>query len=209
VTRTPKSETSRRRILDSARSVFFEQGFEAASIDEMARRAGIAKGTVYRYFESKAELYIAVLVENADHFVQRMQATVERGLAPDEQLRAIGRFYRRHYTEHPEYFRIFWAVENQRLIGDVPEDLLRVVTDVWRRCLEILATQIERGVEAGLFRACDAWQTANTLWILANGLIQAETDPARRSNLGGERGEAFANAIELLIRGLMADRPAG
>jgi len=38
VTRTPKSETSRRRILDSARRVFFEQGFEAASIDEMARR---------------------------------------------------------------------------------------------------------------------------------------------------------------------------
>lgn len=209
MTRTPKSESSRRRILDSARGVFFEQGFEAASIDEMARRAGIAKGTVYRYFESKAELYIAVLVENADHFVQRMQATIEPALPPDEQLRAIGRFYRRHYTEHPEYFRIFWAVENQRLIGDVPADLLAVVTDVWRRCLGLLATQIERGVDVGLFRPCNAWQTANLLWILANGLIQAETDPERRSMVGGERGEVFANGLDLLILGLMAERAGG
>jgi len=209
VTRTPKSETSRRRILDSARRVFFEQGFEAASIDEMARRAGMAKGTVYRYFASKAELYVAVLVENAEHFVQRMRATIDPALAPDEQLRAIGRFYRSHYTDHPEYFRIFWAVENQRLIGDVPPELLQVVSDVWRRCLEILAAQIERGVAADLFQPCNAWQTANVLWILANGLIQAETDPERGSMVAGDHGEVFANGLDLLILGLMAKGAAG
>ncbi len=63
-----RREASRRRILDSARQVFFREGFESANLDEVANLAGVAKGTIYRYFESKAELYVAVLVHNADAF---------------------------------------------------------------------------------------------------------------------------------------------
>ena len=60
---TRKAE-SRRRILESARDVFFRDGFMAANLDEVADKAGVAKGTLYRYFESKADLYVAVLADN-------------------------------------------------------------------------------------------------------------------------------------------------
>ena len=63
--RAEKKAKSRRRILDAARDVFFRDGFMTANLDEVAERAGVAKGTLYRYFESKADLYVAVQAARA------------------------------------------------------------------------------------------------------------------------------------------------
>ena len=73
MTRDQKKAESRRRILESARDVFFRDGFMRANLDEMAEKAGVAKGTLYRYFESKADLYVAVLAENGAVFTQKMR----------------------------------------------------------------------------------------------------------------------------------------
>ena len=178
-------DASRSRILDAARRIFLEVGFEEANLDEVARLADVAKGTIYRYFASKAELYVEVLVFNADAFVERMRLTVNPALSPEEQILETGRFYVRHYAEHPEYFRIFWAVENQRMIGALPDSLVEVVRNLWRNCLEIVVETIEDGVKGGIFRPCNAWETANLLWYVANGLVQPETDPERRALGGG------------------------
>ena len=202
-----RAQESRKRILESAREIFFRDGFEAANLDEVAQRAGVAKGTIYRHFESKAELYVAVLAENADVFVDRLRQTIDPGLPADAQIRRTGFFYFKHYTENREYFRIFWALENQRLIGELPNALVRTVTDVWKRCLRILADVIESGVQEGIFLPCDPWEIANIFWIVANGLIQSDEDPERRALRGKPIEQVFADALDLLIRGLRA-KPA-
>jgi AcrR family transcriptional regulator len=202
VAQIAKREASRRRILDSARKIFFRDGFEAANLDEVATAAGVAKGTIYRYFESKAELYVAVLSQNADSFVERMEHTIDSSLSAEEQIRRLGLFYFKHYNENREYFRIFWALENQRLIGELPEALVRAVTDVWERCLKILAAQIERGVAEGAFRPFDPWAIANIFWIVTNGLIQTEAYPERRALRGRDLERVFENTMDLLIGGL-------
>src|ERR1700752_1931916 len=51
----------RRQILDGARAVFLAQGFDAASMGEIARVAGVSKGTLYVYFKSKEELFAAIV----------------------------------------------------------------------------------------------------------------------------------------------------
>ena len=204
VAREGKREENRRRLMDSARAVFFEDGFERANLDEIARRAGLAKGTIYRYFDSKAELYVEVLVANAEVFVKRLRATVDPALGPEDQIRRTGNFYFRHFRENPEYFRIFWALENRHLIGGVHDRVVEAVTDIWKRCLQVLADEIERGVRDGAFRSCDAWEMANILWIVGNGLIQTDLDPARRSLRARDLVEVFEDALELVLRGLRA-----
>ncbi len=197
-------DQARKRILEAARKLFLERGFEAANLDEVAQRAGVAKGTIYRYFDSKAELYVEVLVWNADAFVERMRHTLDPSLSPQEQVLQTGRFYVRHYAEHPEYFRIFWAVENQRMIGELPEPLLEIVWDLWKRGLAIAVEIIENGVKAGAFRPCDPWQTASLLWVLANGLIQSESDPHRRELRHSTLEQLIDDAFSLVVRGMSA-----
>lgn len=63
----PRPETGnddsakRRQIIEGARKVFLEQGFDAASMGEIARTAGVSKGTLYVYFENKLELFQAIV----------------------------------------------------------------------------------------------------------------------------------------------------
>ena len=56
-----EDSAKRRQILDGARAVFLSQGFYAASMGEIARAAGVSKGTLYVYFDSKEELFQAIV----------------------------------------------------------------------------------------------------------------------------------------------------
>ncbi len=195
---------SRRRILDSAREVFFRDGFMAANLDDVAHKAGVAKGTLYRYFESKAELYVAVLAQDGEIFERKLRDTVSPAFTPAEQIRRTGRFYLEHWTQNRDYFQIFWAIENQSMIGGLPPAVIDEVTKLWEQCLQILAGIVERGVKQGVFRPCDPWEMANLLWTLANGLLQTEFSPTRRKLLRSRLENAFQDAIEVFLRGLAA-----
>src|SRR5438477_12556848 len=87
LTRTPKvaAETAaddnakRRQIVDGARAVFLAQGFDAASMGEIARAAGVSKGTLYVYFKNKEELFEAIVDQECN-----VQAEQVFGLDPHE-----------------------------------------------------------------------------------------------------------------------------
>lgn len=59
--RTEPESSKRRDIIDGARKVFFEKGFDAASMDEVAKAASVSKATIYVYFNSKEELFEALV----------------------------------------------------------------------------------------------------------------------------------------------------
>ena len=61
-----KTEAKERAILDAAASVFARRPFHAVLIDEIASDAGIGKGTIYRYFETKDDLYFATTLHVLD-----------------------------------------------------------------------------------------------------------------------------------------------
>lgn len=204
--RGEKRALQRQRILDSARGVFFRDGFMAANLDEVASGAGVAKGTLYRYFENKAELYVAVLSANGDAFERKMRETIEPSLPPAEQVRRMSRFYIEHWTAHREYFQIFWALENEPVIGELPDAVVAKVTALWEQCLVLLAGVLERGAREGAFAAHDSWEVANILWTLANGLIQREQAQAPRSLRRNTLEQVFEDAVELVLRGLAPER---
>jgi hypothetical protein len=143
-----------------------------------------------------------VLAQNADAFLERMTRELDPSLSAADQVRRLGRFYFAHYTTQLEYFRIFWAIENQRLIGQLPAQRVAVVTEVWKRALGVLAGVIERGVAAGEFAPCDAWLAANIVWVSANAVIQTLEVPERRELWERDVSRVFEETLELLLRGL-------
>jgi len=202
VSREEKKQQSRRRILDSARDVFFRDGFMLANLDEVATKAGVAKGTLYRYFESKADLYVAVLAENGAGFVNKMREVAEFTGPVRDRLNRLGDFYLSHWTEHIEYFQIFWAVDNESLIGGLPEDAVREVANLWEGSLSILKDVLDHGVAEGELAECDTWEVSYIMWTMANGLIQSEYTAPRKELRRRPLQDVFADAIELLVLGL-------
>jgi AcrR family transcriptional regulator len=58
--------SKRRQIIEGARAVFLEQGFDAASMNDIARAAGVSKGTLYVYFKHKEELFEAIVEQECE-----------------------------------------------------------------------------------------------------------------------------------------------
>lgn len=201
--REARKAQSRSRILEAAREIFFRDGFMIANLDDVAKGAGVAKGTLYRYFENKAELYVAVLASNGEQFERKMR---EAGLGTDvsapDRIRRIARFYLAHWTHNRDYFQIFWALENQPVIGDLPQGVLEEVTRLWQSCLQILAEVVQQGIDEGSLEPCDPWEVASLLWTLSNGLIQGEASPAHRRIRKRSLAETFVSAIDLVLAGL-------
>jgi len=84
--REEKKAEVRRRILEASKEIFFRDGFMDANLDEIAELAGVAKGTLYRYFDNKAQIYLAVLSRNAKRFEKKLQGALDPQATPIDAL---------------------------------------------------------------------------------------------------------------------------
>jgi TetR/AcrR family transcriptional regulator len=195
---------TRARILKAAREIFFRDGFADTNLDEVAARAGVGKGTLYRHFESKAELYVAVLAAGGAMFDEAMRGALADDRAALERLRSIGQFYRRYWTEHPEHFVIFSAVNHQEFIGQLSPGLLAEVRHIWEQPLRRLEQVIADGVRRGELRRCDPWILANVIWRSGNAAVAALVTPRRARVIDCSAEALYDSTLDVLLWGLEA-----
>ncbi|QEL55628.1 TetR/AcrR family transcriptional regulator [Chromobacterium paludis] len=88
-----KSETRRQGIVQAAATVFLERGYEAASMAEIAARAGGSKATLYSYFPSKEELFRVVMKTQAEHRMMKAFGS----LSPCDDLEGTLQRFGEHY----------------------------------------------------------------------------------------------------------------
>ena len=107
--RPPDAELQQRRraeILGAATAIFSERGFATADVQEIADKAGVGKGTVYRYFPSKEELFLGAV----DHGMRQLKQAVDAAVAPVErpleQVAEGVRAYLTFFDEHPEVIEL-------------------------------------------------------------------------------------------------------
>lgn len=85
---------TRRRLIDSAGTVFARMGFEAAPIDMIAEDAGFSRGAFYSNFASKDEVFLILLNEHLDAEIETLGRAMERIERPEDMVPAIERRYR-------------------------------------------------------------------------------------------------------------------
>ena len=101
-----QEERDRRRgeIVDAAEALYAEVGWDAVTMDQVARRARLSRALVYVYFKDKADLHFALVERSLDalrHHFEAARAVKESGLA---EVEAIGRAYLAFERETPHYF---------------------------------------------------------------------------------------------------------
>jgi TetR/AcrR family fatty acid metabolism transcriptional regulator len=103
--REPHDPDKRRRLVEAAARAFARSGFDRASVDDIARDAGVAKGTTYLYFPSKRALFLAAL----DELRQRLGTLPDaaRDGAPAQRLRAFVRLHLDVARQAPDLFRCY------------------------------------------------------------------------------------------------------
>ena len=85
----PKLRRKRERILRTATGLFERHGYRKTSVDQVARQAGVAKGTVYLYYRNKAELVYHAIAFEKRAYVDRVAPIFDLGMTPVDRLRAM------------------------------------------------------------------------------------------------------------------------
>ena len=105
------SQAARReRILASAQELLREREYDRIQVREVAEHAGVALGTLYRYFPSKDLLYAHALVAWSEGFEARVQGR-DRGATDADRLRAMLRAAVRAYERSPSFYRLLTVLE--------------------------------------------------------------------------------------------------
>jgi AcrR family transcriptional regulator len=99
LTREEKKAQTRERLLDAAQTVFGRRGFLAASLDEVAEEAGLTKGAVYSNFDSKEDLFQAVLDDRYNDRTMRIADLVDATASFDEQAAEGARMLLDYFQE--------------------------------------------------------------------------------------------------------------
>src|SRR5581483_3248942 len=93
-------------ILDAARDVFAECGFERASLDHIAERVGIGKGTIYLHFASKEDLLTALMQRGSESLLEKFKAGVAANASAVEKLDAVLRCLLEHRAANERWMRV-------------------------------------------------------------------------------------------------------
>jgi AcrR family transcriptional regulator len=194
----------RREILDAARQEFLERGFHRPTVDEVAARAEVSKGTIYLYFESKEEILAHLLLEGLDQLLAELEAVCEAQprLQTEAALRALANAYLNFCECNPLYFRLIMAFDRGRFEESIPHRLFQRVLYKSLRGLNLVAETIETGKKEGVFRVDDSWQAAGSVWAALNGVLVLMAHPLRQRMLRTDTGGIFEATFELVLRGL-------
>lgn len=142
-TRTP----GHRAIIEAARREFSERGYGAASIRDIAQRAGVSLSALYYYHKGKQELLVAILDDGMDAYFSACEAaSAGAGEGPAEQLEALVAATVRFRTEHPVKSSIV-LTEGRSLEPDHVERYRRSEARASQQFRDV----VERGVADGVF----------------------------------------------------------
>jgi AcrR family transcriptional regulator len=150
--RETNREIKRKRILDAALKLFARKGFGATALEEVARRARLAKGTLYLYFKDKEDLYAQVVLDVFERLEASVVERYERSTGVVAKLRAVAEAQILFFSRNRDVFRLFSllqtteaALVHRRLFGPLMEK---------RRLLETFLTElVEEGKSQGVIRS--------------------------------------------------------
>ncbi|HPO52568.1 MAG TPA: TetR/AcrR family transcriptional regulator [bacterium] len=99
-------KNKRKAIIEAASKIIGEKGYSLTTIDEIAAKSGIGKGTFYIYFKNKDDLFFAIIEENFNQFLSNAKASIEKIDDFFEKIRKFIEMYLSHYEKNYFLFKI-------------------------------------------------------------------------------------------------------
>lgn len=127
----------RAQLLDVALQVFVEQGYHAASMDEIAERAGVSKPVVYQHFPGKLDLYLALLESSCDEVVAEVRKALESTQDNRRRVEATMELWYRYVADQGAAFRLVFESDLTN-DPDVREQVDRVVRESAEAIAEVI-----------------------------------------------------------------------
>lgn len=170
-----KDKEKRRRIINAAIQVFAEVGVSNGKIAAIAEKAGIGKGTVYEYFKSKEDIFLAVF----EDFFTRMMSGYEElaavSIDPVQKIAMVIDYTYDYLDEHlsgekgPEwliFLEIFLRGYRDQILGSGKLSFPNVLRDMYK----LFQPFVDEGINAGVFKPLDSENVTFILFAALDGI---------------------------------------
>lgn len=193
-------EKRQEMILDAALEMFSRQGYEKCDVEEIASYAGIGKGTIYRHFPSKENLFVSVIdrgyakldeqMKKMDEFVSQSE---DLGDSLEELITNELTLYVDFFIDNPEYYRI--------LMIERPEVRMTLDEETLKGHLTHIAKMVDRikeGIRTGFLADLNASFMAYSYLALAGVIVERKLYSKRNTV-----NKDIKNAVDLLLNGVL------
>lgn len=202
-----QEEKDRRRgeIVDAAETLYAEMGWDAITMDQVARRARLSRALLYVYFRDKADLHLALVERALDALRESFEQARQGQPTGIAEVEAIGRAYLAFSREKPHLFDACARYQAHETCSDEAHVNEAACMVAGHRCHEVIVGALNRGVADGSVRTDlgDPYVTALSLWAFSHGLIQVASTKGGQIEHEGTPVQAFIeHALGLALRAL-------
>lgn len=170
-----EEEHKRRRtlILNVAEQVISEVGFESATMNQIAERAEVGKGTLYLHFDSKTSIYLAICERGSRLLNEKMATVLAKDLTGLEMVEMLGNMYLRFIKDNPQYFYAFSYYE-----GVMADQKVRT-SEISEQCeqnakngMTYIVRSLQIGMQDGsIDDSYDPMQLGVMIWGASRGIV--------------------------------------
>lgn len=169
-----RKQATKEKIIEVALKVFDKKGFFKTTVDDIARAAGLAKGTLYLYFKDKESLYITTIdqhFKNAINFLTEIEA--KKG-SPTKKMTDIASNFVPYMKEIQSSHPMF-AIESSNLSQKILKNIKPIIIRKLMQMTKIVSRIIKEGIEKGEFKDVDpdvaAYYFLNTIRTIFSGSV--------------------------------------
>lgn len=162
-------ESLRQEILDAARTLFVESGYEATSIRRIAEKIGASSGILYHYFEDKPAILAQVISEAFAKLGARMSSIATDSAPPLDNLRRAGRAYIGFALDNPHHYSVLF-MKNEHALSE--PRIMEVFMRDGMKCFGCMRQITRTCIDAGVLRPelTDDDEVAQCLWAGVHGI---------------------------------------
>jgi AcrR family transcriptional regulator len=201
--RKKEKENRKNAILKVARKLFFDKGFKSVTIDNIAAKAELSKGSIYLCFDSKEEIYVQVLITENIERNKKNSNFLDKEASAAELLLEFTSNYIDYFLGNNELFRILMTFmlhsDQMNLTEEQDSQLIRTTNEnIW-----IISEIIQKGIDSGEFSpGINVRQVQNAVWGLLNGIISLYLFTGNQSKRADRIYSMVQDSINIFIKGL-------
>ena len=172
---TRKAQEFRQReqeILDAALILFLEQGEDRVTVENIADRVGIGKGTIYKHFEPKHQIYLLLMLRYEEDL-----ASLFQDISESDDKETLAREYFRFRISDPARYQLFDRLENKVIKDHAVPELVDKLHRIREANFEKLNHIVEARIQEGSLEPVPAIYHICSAWALAHGAVALMQSP--------------------------------
>jgi AcrR family transcriptional regulator len=161
-------EEQRNKVLTGALECFSSKGYEAATIDDIVHQSGVSKGSIYKLYSNKEEIYIQLIYQITNKEIGEIRAILTAHATAQEKITALFT----EYLSKDLHLGKFLVQSEFELFSTRRDDLLPLLDEIRQTKLQFITDILLQGIEHGEFKKeMDVTVYSELFWAFVDGAI--------------------------------------